>query len=450
MQRKDANMSRALRVLVLTLAFFSSVAVATAETPAVFEANDAVDYIETLQNPDGGFPAFGSASTPGSTLDAVFAIAAVNIDSTTVTNGSNGPDDYLATQAVSYSVDPGAAAKLALGVSIMGLDPANLGGVDLLAIMAANVDGGTGAYGLDIFDEAFYVLASIRALQPYPASTVQHLKSLQQPDGGWEFLPGFGTDGNTTTFILQALLAAEVPASDPVIADGLDYVATTQNADGGFGFLPAEPSDANSTAFALQALIAAGENIDEPGPWAPGGNTPLEGLLQFRNPVSGAFQFFGSDSVFATYQAVPALMLAPYPEQPPAQPAAADSDGDGCTDAAEQSSVVVSGGRRWYFNFWDFFDAWTPAGPPNTFERTGTADLDDIVAVAGRFAAAGSATAVANALTQPPSATGYHAAFDRAGGAKVGPDAWDLGPADGAIGVDEIFYAAAQFGHSCA
>jgi hypothetical protein len=41
---------------------------------------------------------------------------------------------------------------------------------------------------------------------------------------------------------------------------------------------------------------------------------------------------------------------------------------------------------------------------------------------------------------------GYHVAYDRT---FLGPDAWDLGPADGAIGIDEVFWAAAQFAHNC-
>jgi hypothetical protein len=43
--------------------------------------------------------------------------------------------------------------------------------------------------------------------------------------------------------------------------------------------------------------------------------------------------------------------------------------------------------------------------------------------------------------------TGYHTAYDRS---FLGPDPWDLGPADGAIGVDELFWVAAQFAHNCA
>ena len=64
---------------------------ASAAEPQTTAANAAVHYIEGLQNADGGFPAFGSYSTPGSTIDAVFALNAAGVDPATVTNGGHSP-----------------------------------------------------------------------------------------------------------------------------------------------------------------------------------------------------------------------------------------------------------------------------------------------------------------------------------------------------------------------
>lgn len=307
-------MSRRLFALAVGLALLVGVTLAAAAQPETQAADDAVAYIETLQNTDGGFPAFGTGSSPGSTIDVVFAVASVGQDPTTTITSGNSPADYLATQAASYASDPGAAAKLALSVSVMGLDPTNFAALDLMAILSTNFDAVTGIYGLDIFDEAFYVHALAGAGAPVPATATQYLESVQQIDGGWEFSSGFGSDSNTTALVIQALLAAGVGETASSVVDGLGYLGGVQNADGGFGFLAASSSDPNSTAFVIQALVAAGENIDVGGPWAPGGSTPLAGLLAFRNPVTGAFQFGGVDSAFATYQAVPALMLAPFPD----------------------------------------------------------------------------------------------------------------------------------------
>ncbi len=306
-------MLRRLIALAIGLALVMGITVALAAQPQYAAANAAVTYIKTLQNSDGGFPAFGSGSAPGSTLDAVFALAAQGTDPKTVTNAGNGPDDYLSAQASSYASDPGAAAKLAYGVALMGLDITNFGGQNLLAIMNSNYNSGTGSYGLDIFDEVFYAYALSKAGQPIPSGVNPYMRSLQQGDGGWEFSPGFGTDSNTTAMVLQALQASGSLAGSTAIVNGLSYLHSTQNTDGGFGYLVGAESDPDSTALVIQALMQAGQNIDAGGPWAPGGHTPMAGLLAFRNMSTGAFQYGGFDSAFATYQAVPALMLAPFP-----------------------------------------------------------------------------------------------------------------------------------------
>jgi hypothetical protein len=305
-------MLRRLIALAVGLALTIGVTIAFAAQPQFGAAASAVDYIKTLQNSDGGFPAFGSGSTPGSTLDAEFALVAQGTNPTTVTNAGNGPDDYLSGQAASYASDPGAAAKLAYGVALMGLDITNFGGQNLLAIMTSNYNSGTGSYGLDVFDEVFYTYALARAGQPIPSGVNPYVRSLQQGDGGWEFSPGFGTDSNTTAMVLEALQASGSASSSTAVLNGLAYLHTTQNTNGGFGYLVGAESDPDSTALVIQALVRASQNIDEPGPWAPSGNTPLEGLLSFRNMSTGAFQYGGFDSAFATYQAVPALMLAPF------------------------------------------------------------------------------------------------------------------------------------------
>jgi len=113
--------------------------------------------------------------------------------------------------------------------------------------------------------------------------------------------------------VLQALQASGSLAGSTAIVNGLSYLHSTQNTDGGFGYLVGAESDPDSTALVIQALMQAGQNIDAGGPWAPGGHTPMAGLLAFRNMSTGAFQYGGFDSAFATYQAVPALMLAPFP-----------------------------------------------------------------------------------------------------------------------------------------
>ncbi len=306
-------MFRKIGLLIVSIALLVSVTPATAAEPETGVAQAAVDYIISLQNADGGFPAFGADSAPGSTIDAVFALVAAGVDVESVTADGNSAMDYLATQAADYSTDPGAAAKLAYGVAAMGFDPGDFGGVDLLAVLDDSFDAETGAYGLDLFDQAFFIMALHQTVQPIPESAMEYLLSLQLEDGGWEFGDGFGSDSNTTALVIQTLLVAGVERENAAVTAALGYFHTTQDASVAFGFLADTEPDAQSTAFVIQALIAARENIDAGGPWAAGGVTPLEALLTFQNPETGAFQFAGEESPFATYQVVPGLLLAPFP-----------------------------------------------------------------------------------------------------------------------------------------
>jgi hypothetical protein len=315
-------MLRSIMLLAAGLTLGLYLTVASAAEPRTDEANAALDYIIGLQNPDGGFPAFGDESTPGSTLDAVFALIAGGFEPTPVYNKGASPVDYLVANAAEYASDPGAAAKLALAAALVardpsvGVEPSDFGGVDLLAIMAGAVDPETGAYGLDLFDECLYLLALAAADEPVPDAVYQHLHSSRATDGGWEFTPGAGSDTNTTAMVVQALVAAGAPPGDHAVEVALGYLRTAQNDDGGFGFLPGEDTDPNSTALAIQAVVAAGRDV-EADPYVRNGNTPLDALAAFQNPATGALQFFGEDSAFATYQAVPALLLAPFPDLAP-------------------------------------------------------------------------------------------------------------------------------------
>jgi len=291
-----------------------------AAAPDTIAANKATDYIRTFQNTDGGFPAFGVTSSPGATIDAVFAFAATGVDPKTVVHSGSGasPDDYLSAQAVTYSSTAGGAAKLVLAAATLDLNASSLGGIDTLVVMEANYNAATGQYGGDLFVQALFMLAEASLERAVPATAITYLRSLQQASGGWD--GGFGTDTNTTSLAVRALIAAGVPAADPDVNEAFVFLRSSQQPDGGFPYDPLSPfgtdSDPNSTAFVIQAIVAAGQSLDAGGPWdASGGKTPLTALLSFQNPVTGALQYFGADDAFATYQGVAGLMLSAYPEQ---------------------------------------------------------------------------------------------------------------------------------------
>jgi len=138
-----------------------------------------------------------------------------------------------------------------------------------------------------------------------------------------------------------------------------------------------------------------------------------------------------------------------------------DDDNDGCLDTAENQvtkNSETTGGRRNPHVFWDFYDVWTrpdPVGQPNFWVRDKFVSAGgDVLTVARRFGATRpggpptKGTALAEALTPPVSDTGYHASLDR--GPLVGPNPWNLGPADGFIGAaPDVLGVARQFGHNC-
>jgi hypothetical protein len=126
-------------------------------------------------------------------------------------------------------------------------------------------------------------------------------------------------------------------------------------------------------------------------------------------------------------------------------PKGADADGDGCVNDAELGTNSSFGGRRNPKLFWDFFDV--PAPP--SYTRNQAINIADIAAVIARFGAARAGgppdkpTALAEAQSAPPLPPVYHAAYDRTVAGAL------TGPPDGAISVQDIGRAVAQFGHGC-
>ena len=285
--------------------------------PETTAAGKAGAYVRTLQNADGGFPDFAAASSPGATIDASFALAALGVDPTTVKRGGKSPADFLSAQASVYSASSaGAAAKLVLGVVTLNLNATSFGGINPLAVMEAAYTPASGQYGTDLFAQSDFILAEAALHRSVPAGAISYTKSLQHADGGWEDCCAFGEDTNTTALVIRALIGAGVPVGDPHIVSGLSYLKASQQADGGFPYAAPGNSDPDSTAFVIQAIVAAGQSAEAGGPWEKNvGKAPLGVMLTFQNQTNGALQFFGSDSAFATYQGIPGLMLNAFPER---------------------------------------------------------------------------------------------------------------------------------------
>ncbi len=308
---------RTVRMLALILAFLLLVPTAQAAGPYREAALGALSWIASQQQADGSFPGFG----PGSTADAVFAICAVGGDPNGFLRGENSPISFLAAHAQELFTHAGGTAKAILAVLCAGKDPRRFGGVDLVAALEKAYDGRTGSYGDNLTEHAFAILALSAAGRPIPAAAVDHLRRTQTPEGGWAWdgnPASGGADTNSTALAVQALIASGVATSDPAVRNALAYLHTQQNADGGFPYAKPSPwgseSDTNSTAYVIQALLSAGEDPEGPA-WTVEGHTPLSFLLGMQLP-NGAFRWQApvpGENALATYQAVPALMLRPFP-----------------------------------------------------------------------------------------------------------------------------------------
>ena len=312
---------KTLLAIALVYALFPAAVLGLPASPTSQPAADglpaAVAWLIGQQAEDGGFPGFEGTSDPGSTCDAVYALAAAQADGIDVARPLAEAYAFLEANAHEYAqLGTGQSAKLALAAVAAGEDPREVGEVHPLELVETSADP-TGLLGTGVFDHALGILAFAAAGEALPAAALDTLTDLQLPDGSWAFdgsmIEGAG-DVNTTALVVQALVAAGQSES-PLVSPAIDYLATVQVESGAFGYQPGDPTapDVNSTALAVQALIAVGMEPSERSLLDAAG-----ALAEFQNP-SGAFRYtddLPEDNLFATVQAIPALAGLPLPIVP--------------------------------------------------------------------------------------------------------------------------------------
>ncbi|MFK0253241.1 prenyltransferase/squalene oxidase repeat-containing protein [Streptomyces sp. NPDC090445] len=199
-------------------------------------------------------------------------------------------------------------------------------------------------------------------------------------------------DTNATAMAVQALKT--LGGQDAAVKKSVDWLKSVQNEDGGWAFVPGSPSDANSTAVVVSALTVAGEKPAEVKSKA--GKSAYEGLLAFRlgcaaQPPSdgGAFAYQPADGKLlpnadATAAATLAALgkgavVAPAAKDTPAGPSAcaasAEPDAAGLAGAGYLAEALKKGG--------DHLMAVTPGSDQPTADTGNTVDAVIALAAAG-------------------------------------------------------------------
>ncbi len=205
--------------------------------------------------------------TVGLTVDGAFALAATKTANPTLAMIAT----WVATNADSWTglgtanVSGGALGKEALLAEVVGQDPHDFGGHDLIAALdqavctkasgTTCVAAGNYTTSSSVFDQALGILAQLRAGDTAgAASPVRYLESLQKPDGAWSGLIPASTTTTVDSTAMAVMALALTPSSPAKLAvqTGLDWLVTQQQGDG--GFLGASGISTNSTALAVMAL----------------------------------------------------------------------------------------------------------------------------------------------------------------------------------------------------
>jgi hypothetical protein len=278
--------------------------------PALASAARAYDRLQIQQ-----VPASGGYDSPSSSLEVLLALGANTIDPDTWQGNPGEPSfqAYWLENARSFSEEgPASAGKLAAALSAAKMCwPAEV------IQPGAYYTGTQGIYSPHAGFQAWAMLGTLAISQTLPAESVDFLAGLVLPDGGWEWNQGFGSDTNTTSLVIQALLASGEPVDSPLVTQALAYLKAAQNPDGGFPYAPGSSfgtaSDVNSTAYVLQAIYAANQDPGA-GPWATDESNPIQYLsgMQLEN---GGFEWQkgSGENIVATAQAATALLGRVYP-----------------------------------------------------------------------------------------------------------------------------------------
>jgi squalene-hopene cyclase-like protein/prenyltransferase/squalene oxidase-like repeat protein len=246
-----------------------------------------ISFLQSRQQPDGGFAEPGTSAGPQLTGWAALALAANAAPAGSSLDYLRAHEDELVSTTDVALV---AMAQLALG-----------GSADrLLGRLHARKDGSFGQVNATVWA----VFALRQAGRAAPPKTARFLLGRQRPSGGWSWARDGAADSNDTAAAIQALRALGV--SGKPIERALAYLRRLQNADGGFELTAGRGSDAQSTGWAIQAFLAAGRKP---------GKAAYAYLARLRQD-DGSYRYskrYAVTPVWVTSQVLIALAGKPFP-----------------------------------------------------------------------------------------------------------------------------------------
>ena len=331
-------------MVAVSLAIVAFPAPAEASLPG--SAKQARSWLAGQQNADGGFGASaGSQSSVTITARAAIGFAAARRNPLDVRRSGNSPIGYLRSNRSAIR-SPNELALGILAIHAAGANPRDFGGRNLVKPLKSAVDRDP-SLGGKVNLAAWSALALRSADATATArKSVEWLRSVQGPDGGWGVTASAAADPDSTGAVLQLL-------SPGARADrALSYLRTAQKSSGGFGYQATVNSQ--STGLVLQGLSSLGLR---PSFLSKSGKSGLD-YLEGRQRRTGAIAYSKTSNqtpVWVTADALVALagrslpVSAPPRKKPspaPVPEGGGGSDSGGSGSGGSGAPPSAGGGGR--------------------------------------------------------------------------------------------------------
>jgi energy-coupling factor transport system substrate-specific component len=289
---------------------------ALAPPPARAAATDvsaAANWLELVQNRDGGFGASrGDDSGTEMTAWAMMGLEAAGRNPLDVARAGHTPVEFLRAEVGQLS-SPGDYARTILALEGAGVDPREVGGVNLVARLL-DLRRSNGSFEGWPNSTAFAVVAlRLAGATGGLERTLSWLRAAQNDDGGWGDRPGLPSNADSTGAVMQAL-----DSNSNAVRHGLSYLRQAQRKGGGFPLGGNGGVNTQSTAWAIQGILAAGAN---PAIYRRGGFSAPQYLAGLQQS-DGHYRYSGASDqtpIWVTGQVLVAAAGDSLPIAPPAR-----------------------------------------------------------------------------------------------------------------------------------